>query len=46
VKCTFDERLGIFIRDKPIFSSERCYIRSINAVQLKKKMSGRGSQGA
>jgi hypothetical protein len=23
VKCTLDERPGIFIRDKPIFSSER-----------------------
>jgi hypothetical protein len=23
VKCTLDERLSIFIKDKPIFSSER-----------------------
>jgi hypothetical protein len=23
VKCTFDERPGIFIKDNPIFSSER-----------------------
>jgi hypothetical protein len=23
VKCTLDERPGIFIRDKPIFSTER-----------------------
>jgi hypothetical protein len=37
VKGTLDDRPGIFIRDEPIFSSER----SINGgVQLKKKKSG------
>jgi hypothetical protein len=38
VKCTLDDRPSIFVRDKPIFSSERSYIRTITAgVQLKKK---------
>jgi hypothetical protein len=38
VKFTLDERLSIFITDNPIFSSERCYIRTVTArVQLKKK---------
>jgi hypothetical protein len=36
VKCTLDEIPSIFVRDKPIFSSER--IRTITAgVQPKKK---------
>jgi hypothetical protein len=37
VKCTLDEKLSIFIRDKAIFSSERLLLRTITAeVQLKK----------
>jgi hypothetical protein len=48
VKCTLDEIPSIFVRDKPIFSSERMlhkdYYRRSSAE--KKKMSGRGSQGA
>jgi hypothetical protein len=38
-----DERPSIFIRDKPIFSSERArYIRTMTArVQLKEEISGR-----
>jgi hypothetical protein len=47
-KCTFDGRPSIFIRDKPIFSSERMlhkdYYRK-SSVE-KKKPSGRESQGA
>jgi hypothetical protein len=48
VKCTFDERPSIFIRDKPIFSSERMlhkdyYRRSSGGG---KQISGPGSQGA
>jgi hypothetical protein len=46
-KHTFDERPSIFIRDKPIFSSERMvhkdYYRRSSA---EKKKSGRGSQGS
>jgi hypothetical protein len=47
VKCTLDEMPSIFIRDKPIFSSERMlhkdyYCRS----SVEKRMSGRGSEGA
>jgi hypothetical protein len=34
---TLDERPGIFIRGKPIFLSEVCYIRTMTArIQLKK----------
>jgi hypothetical protein len=47
VKCTTDERPSIFLRDKPIFSSERMihngYYRKSS---VEKKISGRGSQGA
>jgi hypothetical protein len=47
-KCTFDERPSIFLRDKPIFSSERMlredYYR--NGSSGGKIISGRESQGA
>jgi hypothetical protein len=36
VKCTFDERSSIFIRDKPVFSSER-RLHMDQYLQLKKK---------
>jgi hypothetical protein len=46
VKGNLDERPGIFITDKPIFSSG-CYIKSINAgVQLKRKSLVVGLKGA
>jgi hypothetical protein len=35
--CTLDQRPSIFIRDKPIFSSERVSMTA--RVQLEKKMS-------
>jgi hypothetical protein len=39
VKYTLDERPSIFIRDKPIFSSERILQRTVTArVQLKKNV--------
>jgi hypothetical protein len=45
-KCTFDEKPSIFIRNKPIFSSERI-VRTVTArVLLGGEISGRGSQGA
>jgi hypothetical protein len=38
VKCTLDERPSKFIRDKPIFSSERMLHKDYYArVQLRKK---------
>jgi hypothetical protein len=44
-KLTLEERPSIFLRDKPIFSSER-YITTITARVQLKNFSGRGSQGA
>jgi hypothetical protein len=45
---TLDERPNIFIRDKPIFSSERMLQRDYDRKGSvgKKKISGRESQGA
>jgi hypothetical protein len=38
-KYTLDEEPNIYVRDKPIFSSEGCYIRTITArVELKKSV--------
>jgi hypothetical protein len=43
-----DERPGIFIRDKPIISSERMLHKELlsQGLSLKKKISGRESQEA
>jgi hypothetical protein len=47
MNCKLDERPSIFVRDEPIFSSERLlhkdYYRRSSA---EKKKSSRGSQGA
>jgi hypothetical protein len=46
VKCTFDERPSIFIRDKPIFSSERILHEDYHRkVQLEKKSLTVGLKG-
>jgi hypothetical protein len=45
-KYTFEERSSVFIRDKPIFSSERSYIRAITARVQLGKISGRDPQGS
>jgi hypothetical protein len=44
---TLDERPGIFIRGKPIFSSEKMLHKDYyRRSSVEKKKSGRGSQGA
>jgi hypothetical protein len=44
---TLDERPSIFIRDKPIFSSERMLHKDYNRkCSVDKKISGREPQGA
>jgi hypothetical protein len=46
-KCTLDERLSIFIRDNPIFSSERMLQKDYDCKGLvERKISGRDSQRA
>jgi hypothetical protein len=46
-KCSLDERPGIFMRDKPIFSSERMLDKDYyHKSSVGKRISGRGSQGA
>jgi hypothetical protein len=49
VICTFDERPGLFIRDKPIFSSETMLHTDYyhkGSVERKKQISGLEAQGA
>jgi hypothetical protein len=46
VKCTLDERPSIFIRNKPIFSSDRMLLKDYYRKGLVKKISGREFQGA
>jgi hypothetical protein len=50
VKCTLDEMASIFIRDKPIFSTERMlrkdYYRKSSVEIKKKEISGLESEGA
>jgi hypothetical protein len=45
-KYTLDERTSIFIRDKPIFSSERMLYKDYYRKGSVEKISGRESQGA
>jgi hypothetical protein len=47
MKCTLYERQSIFIRKKPIFSSERMLHKDYyRKSSVEKKISGRESQGA
>jgi hypothetical protein len=46
ITCTLDERPSIFIRDKPVFSSERMLHKDYYRKSSVEKISGRGSQGA
>jgi hypothetical protein len=46
VKCTLDEIPSIFVRDKPIFSSERMLHKDYYRRSSVEKKNGRGSQGA
>jgi hypothetical protein len=46
VKCILDERPGIFIRDKYIFSSERMLHKDYDGKGSVEKMFGRDPQGA
>jgi hypothetical protein len=44
-KYTLDERLSIFIRDNPIFSSERMLHKDYYCKSSVERISSRGSQG-
>jgi hypothetical protein len=43
---TLDERPGIYIRDKPIFSSERMSHKAYEREGISRNFCGRESQGA